>query len=177
MKPVYASVYLSNDDTVATEYTTLLPTPGTGGTNQQFYTIATSSDSLLLNTLAESSNGIVRPKAETFGFVIPRAGVYEVKAALRWQIVSGVYDNYMLAIFKNGVAVVNTHTYEHTAPYDVRLNVEYMGPCNTSDVFTFHMSSTLSHPPSSSGVITVENMDGSLNNEGPRNYFSLHNVD
>ena len=175
MKPVYASVYLTHDGTEQ-GLTNLSPTPGTGQSNSlQFYTVATSSDALVINTLAESSSGIVRPKTNTFGFVVPRTGVYRVQAAMRWN--SGEINN-ALAIFKNGVAVA------HEIVYDNPPHVEYIGPCNTSDVFTFHLSAFLStgdqfNPYAYNDSVKVDEMDGTSEPTvvGTKNYFTLHNVD
>ena len=177
MKPVYASVYLSNDDT---QYTSLTPLSMTSvpPNSRQFYTVGTSQDSLVLNTLAESSIGIVRPKTSTFGFVVPRAGVYRVQAAMDWI---SVKTTHTLAIFKNGIVVRHSLGHDSSHQIDNPVQVEYMGPCDTSDVFTFHVSS-YSYDDQTGTYnydhrVTVHDMDGSSSGLGPRNYFSLHNVD
>ena len=174
MRPVYASVYLDNGGALSTTLAQSpnLFSPTSSATPQEFGILCSPTDNLNLTIECESSPGVVSPKANTFGFVVPRRGVYKVCGN---YAVTPTSQNWDLYIAKNDNVVAKTLHYDFHADATMNtLSVQHIFQCNEGDKFTFHLRTRVAPHPTN----TMMNVDaGTTPLFTFFHYFSLHNVD
>lgn len=178
MKPVYASVYLTSSSNV---YTTLAATAN--APESDTCTICTPTDDLTVNINSESTAGVVSSKANTFGFVVPRTGVYRVCASYHLSLdtypQAGVFDHHdwTLQVMQNDKVIAVAGIVGTTQPARATVSVDHIVACNSADKFTFHLRNAEFVFSGGSWDGTITNLPPSSGSATPYHYFSLHNVD
>lgn len=174
MRPVYASVFLDNGGALSTTLAQSpnLFSPVSSNVPQAFGVLCSPTDNQNLTVECESSPGVVSPKANTFGFVVPRRGVYKVCGTYAVQPTSQNWDLY---IAKNDNVVAKALHYDrHADATHSTLSVEHIFQCNEGDKFTFHLATRVTPYPTN----TMINVDAGITPLFKLyHYFSLHNVD